>query len=81
MKWKQLNDNYFNYKVWSYSIEKKRSEVSCQWWVTLILRLAVYSTLSLAVRLAVALDQTDPTGWYSRMCTVIAHICGCNCTS
>ena len=56
-------DNYFNCKVWTYSIEKKKRkvcEVSCQWWVTLILRLAVYSTLSLAVRLAVALDQTDP---------------------
>ena len=43
-------------------LRKKRSEASCQWWATLILRLAVYSTLSLAVRLAVtvALDQTDP---------------------
>ena len=35
-------------------------EVGGQWWVTLILRVAVYSILSLAVRLAVALDQTDP---------------------
>ena len=62
-------------------LRKKRSEVSCQWWVTLILRLAVYSTLSLAVRLAVALDQTDPlTGWYSRIGTVIAHIYGYKCT-
>ena len=76
------HDNYFNCKVWSYSIEKKRSEVSCQWWVTLILRLAIYSTLSLAVRLAVELDQTDPlTGWYSRVCTVIAHIHGYKFTS
>ena len=57
-------DNYFNCKVWTYSIEKEKKvyEVSRQWWMTLILRLAVYSTLSLAVRLAVtvALDQTDP---------------------
>ena len=44
----------------SYSIEEKRVyEVSCQRWVTLTLRLAVYSTLSLAVKLAVAIDQTD----------------------
>ena len=83
MKTTWFYDNYFNCKVWTYSIEEKKVDVvSCQWWVTLILRLAVYSTLSLAVRLAVALDQTDPlTGWYSRICTVIAHICGYKCTS